>query len=195
MPLVSGSGAHRCITSPIKATSERLSILDLGCGTGLEIQGVLAKAPNSFITCVDVSEEMVAILREKFAEHLDQMDIVIGSYVNLDFPGEKYDYVISVQTMHHYTEEIKVELYRKILLALKLRGVYIEGDYVVDANVERRYLDEYYQKTELLGDGKTYHIDIPFSVPTQERILTDAGFGHVKTIYRTDNAAVFVAQR
>jgi len=54
------------IASPISTTRETISILDLGCGTGLEFEAVFARAPNALITGVDVSEEMLFRLREKY---------------------------------------------------------------------------------------------------------------------------------
>jgi hypothetical protein len=39
---------------------------------------------------------------------------------------------------------------------------------------------------------RVYHIDVPFSVKTQIRLMLEVGFADVKTIFHTDRAAVFV---
>ena len=53
------------ISTPIRTTNEPISILDLGCGTGLEFKGIFARAPNALITGVDISEKMLSRLKEK----------------------------------------------------------------------------------------------------------------------------------
>src|SRR5690349_21571985 len=40
-------------------------ILDLGCGTGEEAFRILEKLPNARIICIDISQEMLQICREK----------------------------------------------------------------------------------------------------------------------------------
>ena len=49
---------YPAISLPIEETAEPLHILDLGCGTGLEIEALLHRVPNASITGVDVSEKM-----------------------------------------------------------------------------------------------------------------------------------------
>ena len=59
-PLV--SDLYDVIVSPIPITEEPISVLDLGCGTGLEFKAIFAKAPNALVTGVDVSEKMLSRL-------------------------------------------------------------------------------------------------------------------------------------
>ena len=50
------------VAAAIQETQEALSILDIGCGTGLELTAIFKKAPNALITGIDLSMEMLNIL-------------------------------------------------------------------------------------------------------------------------------------
>ena len=43
-------------------------ILDLGCGTGLELEGIFRKLPDAEITGIDLCEEMLRRLYEKYKD-------------------------------------------------------------------------------------------------------------------------------
>ena len=45
---------YQALSSPIERTDEPLNILDLGCGTGLEIEALFQRVPNALITGVDL---------------------------------------------------------------------------------------------------------------------------------------------
>ena len=123
-------GFYSSVAGQIPATGEPLSILDLGCGTGLELDFIFARAPNARVTAVDLSSEMLARLRARLERtwYGPRMEIVQGSYLTMPFPAGGFDYVVSVQTMHHFTPDVKLGLYTGIADALKAGGRYIEGD-------------------------------------------------------------------
>jgi len=98
-------------------TGEEVSVLDLGCGTGLELEGILRRAPNARVTAVDLSERMLEVLSRKFAGLGDRLTLVRGSYVEVPLGRDRYDYVVSVQTMHHLLYQEKLAVYRRILEA------------------------------------------------------------------------------
>jgi tRNA (cmo5U34)-methyltransferase len=150
---------YACVSNPIDTTQDVIEILDLGCGTGLEIEGILKKAPNARITCIDMSEGMLELLKEKYKENMDQINIIIGSYVDLPYGEKKYDYVVSVMTMRHWKYNEKKEIYQKIRCALKDGGRYIEGDYYVTLEEEKEFLDEYYNKIKKYTSASKYSLN------------------------------------
>ena len=107
---------YNIISILIGRTKEAVEILDLGCGTGLELEGIFSKAPNAVITCIDLSEKMLSKLKSKYSRFLDQIKPVKGSYLIVPFPEKKYDYVVSVMTMHHFPYDTKCKLYKNCLL-------------------------------------------------------------------------------
>lgn len=171
-------------TVPIAETAEPISVLDLGCGTGLELKGLFERAPNARVTCVDLSSGMLEKLRENHRDRLGQLAIVQASYVDWQYPAAAYDYALSVNTMHHFLEPTKAGIYRQILSALKPGGAYIEADYMVDGDTMARHLAEYHRIMAAGGaaaDG-TFHLDIPFTPEVQRRLLLEAGFAEVRTL-------------
>lgn len=70
------------------------SILDVGCGTGLAVEPF---ARNGFpVTGLDPSEAMLAIASQR----LPGASLVKGEAEALPFPDERFDVVISAQTLH-----------------------------------------------------------------------------------------------
>ena len=122
------------VASAIEGTSREVRILDLGVGTGAELEWMLARVPNARVTCIDTSKGMLNELRSKYTELLGQMDIITGSFLEIPFQNRRYQYVVSVQSMHHLNYERKLNLYRRIREALAPGGKYIEGDHVLPEN-------------------------------------------------------------
>jgi tRNA (cmo5U34)-methyltransferase len=184
---------YQAIATEITPTSQPVSILDIGCGTGLELSGILAQAPRAQLTCNDLSLGMLEKLKPKYHAHADQISFLVGSYTELPLGTNRYEYVVSAMTVHHLLPEPKVALYRKIHEALKPDGSYIEGDFVVDAAEEQEYLEYYQKKMQALDPQKAglYHLDLPFTVEKQIRLLTEAGFRNVTVTWHKGAAAVF----
>jgi len=190
---------YQAESSPIEPTTEPIRVLDLGCGTGLELEALLQRAPNARITGVDLAGDMLDLLRARYADHMDQITLVVDSFLTTPLGRQAYDYALSTMSMHHVLHDKKRELYRKIHAALKPGGKYVEGDSVVPAVLEPLFLDEYHKEAAGLSpevEGQ-YHIDIPFSLETQRALLLEAGFKDFQVLWQKDpevswNAAVYV---
>jgi len=187
---------YKGIASPIKETESNIDILDLGCGTGLELEGIFEKAPNSKITGIDMSEKMMNKLKEKYKSKLENIRLIKDSYLTLPFEKENYEYVVSCMTMHHFVNAVKLELYKKIKQALIPGGKYIEGDYMVSKEEEIECLDRYFDLMNSLTEEEKdlYHIDIPFAIETQKELLKEAGFRNIEIIWQVENKIIIVAR-
>ena len=190
--LVDSEVYYHKLAAPIIATAEPIEILDIGCGTGLEVPAVLEKAPNAWLTGMDLSAEMLEILREKFPG--ENIQVIKGSYLTHDFVTEKYEVILSSMTLHHLLPDQKSKLYRNLFNALKQGGVYIEGDYIVDAEKMNRLLDEYYKLPDK-AKGGSHHIDIPMSLPVQIDLLQQAGFEEIREIYSQGENVILTAKK
>ena len=186
---------HRAVAGAIEETSREVRILDLGSGTGIELEVILARAPNARITCIDISGRMLEELSGKYATLLEQIEIIEGSFLEIPFQQRYFDYVVSVLTMHHYTYEQKLNLYTKIRKALVPGGKYIEGDHVFPPEEEKRRLAWYKRQLEdnIISPDDIYHIDIPFSITTQRQVLLEAGFSEAHLLFETEYAAALSA--
>ncbi len=186
---------YKNLASAIEKTNEPIEIMDLGAGTGIELEYIFKKAQNARITAVDLSQEMLKKMVTKYEKYSSQIKTIAGSYLSLELMPCFFDYIIAVMSLHHLMPAKKISLYKKLREGLIPTGTFIEGDYIVSAEEEKRLLNEFHQykkNNPLIEDGE-YHIDIPFSEETQIQALKDAGFDKVNVIFRTSRANVVVA--
>jgi len=171
-------------------------ILDLGCGTGLELDEIFKTKPFVNVTGIDLTQAMLDKLKQKHSDK--NLSLINASYFDYDFGTCKYDAVISFQTMHHFSHKDKIKLYSKIFAALKTNGKYIEGDYMVESQDEE---DFYYsenkriRKEQGIPVGEFYHYDTPCTIYNQIKILSKAGFKIVKMNCRVGNTTLMVAEK
>ena len=181
----SGEEDYKKLGSHFPKTNEAIQILDIGCGTGIELDYIWEQVPHAHITCVDVSRGMLDLLLQNHPGSHDRITIVEASYIDWLYPKNVFDIVVSNMTMHHYWPDEKIKVYRKILGSLKTGGSYIEGDFIVDAIAAELYKRRYELITANLPDktkAGEYHIDIPFTLEVQEKLLLDAGFSSVEVL-------------
>lgn len=188
---------YNAISQSIQNTDEVTSVLDLGCGTGLEIGGIFKKVPNASITCVDLSHKMLSELKEKYLNHSNNITLVEESYLDFKYEPNKYDYIISVMTMHHLEQDVKLKLYKSIHNSLKDSAFYIEGDYIVSEDQEKAIFNEYLElkKTHPEISNGSHHIDIPFSKKAQIKLFKDAGFSKIDILWDKERSVIFVAYK
>jgi len=177
-------------------------LLDIGVGTGLELEEIFKRFPEIKVTGLDISEKMLDLLKEKYPGK----NIVVhrASYLDCDFGQSLYDAALSVMTLHHYGHRTKTDLYRKIYDCLKPGGVYIECDYMLSEyeyenaqEKEDSFFSEYEQlkKEQDITDNKEYHFDTPCTVSNQKKMLLEAGFANTKEVWRRKNTVVLIANK
>ena len=184
------------VAEPMAPTGNVVQILDLGIGTGLQLDAVFDRVPNAHITGIDLAGKMLDLLREKYADKLSQLTLIQDSYLN-PLPDVEFDYCISVMTMHHLLEEKKLAVYQNIYNTLKTGGKYVEGDYIVSAEVSAKEKTAY---EAAAGDDSTildgfYHIDLPMTAEEVAALLRKAGFNKVELIWQQEVNAIVVAEK
>ena len=92
-------------------------VLDLGCGTGLELEDYYKINKSADITGIDLSQGMLEKLAQKFPDK--KLTLICGSYFEEDMGLEVFDAAVSVESLHHFTKEEKIPLYKKLFDALK----------------------------------------------------------------------------
>ena len=183
---------YRKLAESVPRTSAPIKILDLGCGTGLEIPAIFEKAPNARLTCIDLSAEMLQILRKKFPK--DNIQIIEGSYLAHELGKGVYEVILSSMTLHHLLPDQKRILYQNLYTALKNDGVYIEGDYIVPEEKMNCLLEAYKALPEE-SKGGSHHIDIPLSLAVQIKLLRQAGFMDIQKVYACGENVILSAKK
>ncbi len=156
-------------------------ILDLGCGTGLELENYFKINPTAAVTGVDLTESMLNALQNKFPEK--DLILVCGSYFDIPFEEKAFDAAVSVESLHHFTKEEKIPLYKKLYKSLKNNGYFILTDYFAlsdEAEQEFRSELNHIKKEQGIKDDEFYHFDTPLSVDHETEALLDAGFSKVE---------------
>ena len=189
---------YETVSKPVLETNESIKILDLGVGTGLELDHIFKKAPNALVSAIDISTEMLNRLKDKFDLLHYKIKIINESYLTYSFDDHAYyDYAVSVMTLHHLEFREKSFIYKKIYNSLKDNGIFIEADYIVSKNDEKQLLSKYKKIINQfnLTNKVLYHIDIPFSIETQTKALEKANFRNIDIIFQTDNSAILVSKK
>lgn len=164
---------------------EAAHILDLGCGTGLELTYYFAAYPHARVTGIDLSGEMLAALRKKFPDR--ELTLIQGSYFDLPLGKSVYDAAVSVESLHHFTQTEKTALYQRICAALKPDGYFILTDYFAPTAADEASFRQELTRlrvAEGISDGEFYHYDTPLTVAHETEALLDGGFSSVEVLGR-----------
>jgi tRNA (cmo5U34)-methyltransferase len=170
------------------------TLLDLGCGTGLELDEIFRLLPGIRAVGIDLSE---AMLRRLGAKHPDKgMELICADYFMADLGTERFEAAVSFETLHHFRPEKKLDLFRKICAALKPGGRYIEADYLACCAEEEELLFsacEEKRKTENIPGDVYVHFDTPLTAEHEISLMEAAGFSRVEWVDCINGASIVVA--
>lgn len=182
---IEGAAEFYRFTAAQLPMAESCAILDLGCGTGLELEDYFAFNPSARITGIDLSQGMLSALRNKFPNR--SLELICGSYFDVQFGIERFHAAVSVESLHHFDVERKRSLYQKLVDALKADGYFILTDYFAESDaLEWEYaanLQRLKEEQGIRGDS-FYHYDTPLTVQHELQALREAGFADVKILHQ-----------
>jgi ubiquinone/menaquinone biosynthesis C-methylase UbiE/GNAT superfamily N-acetyltransferase len=69
-------------------------VLDLACGTGIVLRGLLRRCPQARLVGVDLTESYLAVARRRFARHGGRVTLVLGNAEDVRLEG-LFDAVVS----------------------------------------------------------------------------------------------------
>ena len=164
-------------------TEPHCHLLDLGCGTGLELEAYFPLNPTAKVTGIDLSRGMLDALERKFSGK--NITLICGSYFDEPFGVCTFDGAVSVESLHHFTWDEKVPLYTKLHAALKDGCSFILTDYFAASDEEetqhRRALAALKAEQGICDDA-FYHYDTPLTVAHETDALLAAGFSSVTVL-------------
>ena len=164
-------------------TAENCNTLDLGCGTGLELEEYYLLNPSAKVTGVDLSQGMLSALKKKFADK--DITLICDSYFDVPFGENVFDAAVSVESLHHFTKEEKVPLYAKLHRALKDGGYFVLTDYFSLSDEEEQMYRQNLialKAEQGIADDAFYHYDTPLTVKHETEALLEAGFSSVEVL-------------
>ncbi|MBR5426407.1 MAG: class I SAM-dependent methyltransferase [Clostridiales bacterium] len=184
---IEGADEFYDFTASLLPENAGASVLDLGCGTGLELEAYFAVNPSAAVTGIDLTQAMLDTLKEKFPEK--DLSLICGSYFDEPFGESAFDAAVSVESLHHFTKEEKIPLYTKLHASLKDGGYFILTDYFSKSDDEERFLRQKLieiKKAEGLSEDEFYHFDTPLTVGHEKEALMAAGFTSVEVLKNWD---------
>lgn len=183
---------------------KKLSILDLGVGTGQTALSLLKKFSNANLDGVDISPKMIGQAKIRLKNFLDRITFSEQDIKDLKIT-KSYDACVAVLSIHHLNENQKPKLFRKIFDNLNENGVFVIGDIIkFDSEKETKDKEEEWRNFLIKNFGKKegqywfenyQEEDLPSSVSNQLKWLKQAGFKEVKCIWEHMNYAVFFGRK
>ena len=180
---IEGASDFYAYTASLLPKAAGARVLDLGCGTGLELEEYFSLNPDAAVTGIDLSDAMLGALKAKFPEK--KLTLINGSYFDVPLGEKQFDAAVSVESLHHFTAEKKAGLYGKLHAALKPGGVFVLTDYFAESEaLEKEYFDNLalLKKQQGLDDNTFYHYDTPLLAKHEMEILRGAGFRDVRIL-------------
>ncbi len=196
---------HKAVMDLLKyEEGDKLNILDLGIGTGKTAKAILDKFPNVMIVGYDISPNMISLAKKHLAIYGSRVKFIEGDIKTSIF-NEKYDLCVSVLAIHHLNLREKGELYKKIFLALRNKGFFVNGDVIkqeTDAEENKVRID--FDKFVIKNLGKKEGLekielfkreDLPDRLSDQIKLLREAGFSKSGNTWNYSIYSVFFAQK
>lgn len=182
---------------------EPLRVLDLGAGTGILSAMIAGRFPNSRVTLVDISVEMLRVARRRFAKEPGRFEFRVMDHARKPLPGKPraYDLVVSALSIHHLTHGDKRELFEKVHGALSNGGWFVNADQVLGPTpeAEEEYQVDWLRQVREAGIGEEelsaaltrMKADKNTTLEAQMEWLREAGFGSVECSYENGRFAVY----
>lgn len=193
---VDDEGQFYAFTASLLPVEKGARVLDLGCGTGLELEDYFALNPDAKITGIDLCRPMLDALAKKFPEK--EIRLICASYFDEPIEQNFFDAAVSVESLHHFTKEQKIPLYKKLCDGLKQGSSFILTDYFADIQERENYFQRELirlKQEQGIADNEFYHYDTPLTVENETDALLQAGFARVEIMNRWDTTYTLKATK
>ena len=183
MTNIEGADKFYPFTASLLPMTENCRVLDLGCGTGLELEEYFKVNPTAKVVGIDLSKGMLEALKSKFSDK--DIVLICTSYFDVPLEESSFDSAVSVESLHHFTKEEKIPLYTKLHKALKCGGYFILTDYFALSDKEEKLHRQNLislKSEQGISDNEFYHYDTPLTVEHETEALKEAGFSSVEVL-------------
>lgn len=178
---IEGASGFYAYTASLLPRAAGSRVLDLGCGTGLELEEYFRLCPDAAVTGIDLSDAMLQALESKLGNR--NIRLINASYFDEPLGEKAFDAAVSVESLHHFPAEQKERLYTKLHAALEENGCFVLTDYFAESeDLEREYFRNlaHLKQEQGLPDDVFFHYDTPLTVDHEMDVLRRAGFRDVR---------------
>ena len=183
MTNIAGAGEFYPFTAAQLPMAAGARVLDLGAGTGLELEEYFKLNPTAAVVAIDLAPGMLSALGRKMAGK--DVTAIQGSYFDVPFGTECFDAAVSVESLHHFTQNEKISLYKKLHGCLLPCGFFILTDYFAASDDEEKSFRHELIRLKAeqgISDEEFYHFDTPLTVKHEIEALRAAGFSKVEVL-------------
>ena len=166
-----GKLCERLLLEKDKKQNTRLSILDIGCGTG-KLAIHLNEVTGGEVTAIDPVHERIATAKQK--AHTNEVAFEVQSAEKLNFADESFDVVVSLKALHEMTNIW--DTLQESLRVLKVGGKIIVIDWIGGVAGTRSHS---HAKKYFAMESKA-HATKYFTMKRLEDELSKAGFAKVR---------------
>ena len=180
---IEGASGFYAYTASLLPQAAGSRVLDLGCGTGLELEDYFRQGGEGSVTGIDLSPEMLSALAAKFPRR--DLTLIQGSYLALPLGEGRYDAAVSVESLHHFSPAEKLALYQKLRNALTEAGIFVLTDYFASSDEEEEaFFAELagLRRSQGIGENMLCHFDTPLTAAHEAELLRRAGFRSVRIL-------------
>ena len=193
---IEGASDFYAYTASLLPMDKDAQVLDLGCGTGLELEEYFRLNPEASVTGIDLSDAMLKALKAKLQDY--RINLVRGSYFDVPLGEAAFDAAVSVESLHHFTAEKKEGLYARLHAALKENGFFVLTDYFAESDEQETELFwnlKQLKQEQGLPEDVFFHYDTPLTVEHETQALERAGFSEVRAMKNWGHTFTLIARR
>ena len=175
-------------------------VLDLGAGTGLLSERVLAAHPGAELVLLDGAPAMLDQARGRLG---DRAAYRVGDLTDA-LPAGPWDAIVSALAIHHLADGDKADLFTRVRAGLRPGGVFVNAEQVAGASpeLEAHNLRHHEQSARRLGTDddewaaaldRMRH-DRKVTVDWHLERFREAGFSDADCLFKNHSFAVLVAR-
>jgi tRNA (cmo5U34)-methyltransferase len=190
------------------------TILDLGIGSGLVEEMLFQRIPAAQVVGVDASSAMMTLAHERLKPYAGQYTTLEHDFTkieSLQLPSRAYQFIFSVQTLHHLTGEQMRHVYDWIYGTLDEHGLFLLLDRIAvnKPGLYRCYQSLWNRQDRLQtskvssSEGQTFEDhtrivrergDLPMGLEKHLQLLHEVGF-EAACLHMQTNRALLAARK
>ncbi len=200
------------------SSDEKIKVLDVGAGKGALTERILYRFPNSIVTCLDSSQEMLRDARNRLSESKDRVHYIQSDFNDADwnkFFSNEFEVIASAIALHYLKPQGRKRFFQQCYDMIKDGGCFINGTAFKseDPEIQQMY-DDFHAKyiqdqlRELEGTELSIEEIVRrrkenreragvnfYSVKEQIALLRDSGFKRAECVWKYFNMAVVIGLR
>jgi ubiquinone/menaquinone biosynthesis C-methylase UbiE len=104
-------------------SNSKISLLDVGCGTGILLSNFANKMLKMQLNGVDFSQKQLQEAIPRLNKLEISADLINGSAFELPYADDSFDIIVSTRFIHQYADDLKMQILNEIRRCLKPSGL------------------------------------------------------------------------